>query len=54
MFDRNFLGKHTYRFDMNIKIAKGMREFDKIFSARPQESEYFLPTKLGNFGDICL
>ena len=38
--------------DANIKITTTMREFDKIFSVRPQEPEYFLPTRLAGWATL--
>ena len=29
-----------------------MREFDKIFSVRPQEPEYFLPTRFAGLATL--
>ena len=38
--------------DAIIKIATFMREFDIIFSVRPQEPEYFLPTRFAGLATL--
>ena len=37
---------------MSISKSPIMQEFDKIFSVRPQESEYFLPTRLAGWATL--
>ena len=36
----------------NFKTMTVLREFDQIFSVRPQEPEYFLPTRLAGWATL--